>query len=193
MFDPSGNKRSTDSLLLDPSTVPVWGPALENELGRLSQGFKNRVTTQDAMDFIEFLEVPKHRKVTCANFFCDYHSLKVEQFRVRMTMGGDRLEYPDEISSPTASLLETKLLLNSVISDYKVHNAKFCSLDIKDFFLATPMIRAEYLQIHQRYFSTEFKDTYNLNNKIHNDYIYCRVKKAYTASSKRLSWPINCY
>ena len=137
MFDPSGNKRSTDSLLLDPSTVPVWGPALENELGRLSQGFKNRVTTQDAMDFIEFLEVPKHRKVTCANFFCDYHSLKVEQFRVRMTMGGDRLEYPDEISSPTASLLETKLLLNSVISDYKVHNAKFCSLDIKDFFLAT--------------------------------------------------------
>ena len=39
------------------------------------------------------------------------------------------------------------------------------------------MIRAEYLRIHQRYFSTEFKDTYNLNNKIHNNYIYCRVKK----------------
>ena len=94
-----------------------------------------------------------------------------------MTISGDRLDYPDETSSPTASLIETKLLLNSVISDHKLHNAKFCSIDIKDFFLTTPMVRAEYLRIHKRYFSPEFKSIYKLQDKIHQDYIYCKVKK----------------
>ena len=37
------------------------------------------------------------------------------------------------------------------------------------------MTRAEYLQIHKRYFSSEFKDKYNLNNKIHNEYIYIYI------------------
>ena len=94
-----------------------------------------------------------------------------------MTIGGNRLDYPDEMSLFTASLIETKLFLNSVISDHKLHNAKFCSIDIKDFFLTTPMVQAEYLCIHKRYFSPEFKSMYQLHDKIHKDYIYCKVKK----------------
>ena len=50
-----------------------------------------------------------------------------------MTVGGDKLNYPDETASPTASLIETKLFVASVISDHKLNNAKFCSVDIKDF------------------------------------------------------------
>ena len=82
MSDPKGNKISMDSLLLDPLTASVWWPALENELGRLSQGFKNRVTAQDAMDFIKYSDVPKDSIITYANFIYDYHPLKTEQFRV---------------------------------------------------------------------------------------------------------------
>ena len=122
---------SIDKLLSDPIMAKVWQPALENELGRLSQGFKKRVQAQDAMDFIAYADIPKDRKVTYVNFICDYQPLKTERFKVRMTIGGNRLDYPDETSSPTASLVETKLLLNSVISDHKLHNAKFCSIDIK--------------------------------------------------------------
>ena len=48
---------------------------------------------------------------------------------------------------------------------------------MKDFFLATPMVWAEYLCIHKKYFSPEFTEKYKLDNKIHNDYIYCKVKK----------------
>ena len=51
-----------------------------------------------------------------------------------MTIGGDKLDYHDDTASPAASLLETKFLINSVISDHKNHNSKFCSIDIKDFF-----------------------------------------------------------
>ena len=177
MFDPKGNKMSIDALLEDPITSQVWKPALENELGRLSQGFNNRVKAQDTIDFISYNEIPNDRKVTYANFICDYRPLKAEKFRVRMTIGGDWLDYPDETSSPTASLIETKLLINSVISDHKLHIEKYCSIDIKDFFLATPMVRTEYLQIHKKYFSPEFMEQYNLPDKIHNDYIYYKVKK----------------
>ena len=86
IFDDKGNKMNMDKLLLNTRTSSVWGPALENELGRLSQGFKNRVKAQDAMDFITFAEIPQDRKVTYANFICDYRPLKTEKFRVRMTI-----------------------------------------------------------------------------------------------------------
>ena len=138
-------KLNIDKLITDPTTAPTWSRSLENELGRLPQGFKNRVTPQDALDFIRFNKVPQERKVTYANFVCDYRPLKAEKFRVRMMIGGDKLDYHEDTASPTASLIETKLLINSVISDHKNHKSKFCSIDIKDFFLTTPMDRPEYL------------------------------------------------
>ena len=52
-----------------------------------------------------------------------------------MTIGGDKPEYLEETASPTASLIETKLLINNVISDHHKHNSKFCSISLKDFFL----------------------------------------------------------
>ena len=185
IFYPKGNKILIENLLLDPIMARVWQPVLESELGTLSQGFNNRVKAQDAMEFIAYSDIPKDRNLRYANFICDYCPLKTEQFRARMTIGGDRLEYPDETSSPTASLVETKLLINSVISDHKLQNAKFCSIDIKDFFLATPMVKAEYLRTHKRYFSPEFTNTYKLHDKMHNGYIYCKVKKVCTDSNKR--------
>ena len=47
---------------------------------------------------------------------------------------GDVLEYLYAASSPAASLLESKLLINSTISDaYK--GARFITIDLKDYFL----------------------------------------------------------
>ena len=87
---------------------------------------------------------------------CDYRPHKQEKHRVRLTVDGDRLPYNDNVSSPAASLLETKLLLNSTISDaYK--GAQFMTLDIKDFFLQTLMERPEYMRIHSKYFSQDMK------------------------------------
>jgi hypothetical protein len=48
-------------------------------------------------------------------------------------VGGDKLSYDEDTGSPAASLLETKLMLNSVISD-AAKGAKFMSMDLKDFF-----------------------------------------------------------
>ena len=71
------------------------------------------------VDLITINEVPYGKKVTYANMVCDYRPLKSDPFRVRLTVGGDKLEYLDNVASPTATFLETKLLLNRVISDEK--------------------------------------------------------------------------
>ena len=65
------------------------------------------------------------------------HPLKSEPYQFRLTVGGDRLEYPDDASSPEASILELKH-----------RGARFMSCDLKYVFLETPMSRAEYMRIH---------------------------------------------
>ena len=64
--------------------------------------------------------------------------MKAEPHRVRLTFGGDKLNCPYDAGSPAASLLETKLILNSTISDAR-KGARFLSADLKDHFLASPM------------------------------------------------------
>lgn len=57
-----------------------------------------------------------------------------------MVVGGDRLSYNDDPGSPAAPLVETKLLLNSVITDTD-EGARFLLVDLKDFFLCIYMKR----------------------------------------------------
>ena len=127
----NGKKQSLDKLIQRDKT---WQTSLSNELGRVMQGIGNRITGTDTMEFVKKHEIPTHKKITYANFVCDYRPLKAEKHRVRMTIGGDKLEYENDTTSPAASLLETKLLLNSVISDAK-DGARFLTMDLKDHFL----------------------------------------------------------
>ena len=118
----------------------VWTRSMSNEIGRLSQGNKYGVTATDTISFITGKLVPRDRKCTYGNFVCDLKKLKSEPHRIELVVGGDKLEYDNNSGSPAASLLETKMLLNSIISDAK-HGAQFLSCDLKYFFLATPMAR----------------------------------------------------
>ena len=129
MFTDKGKKKSIDYLLNEDE--PTWGCSLSNELGRLAQGI-GEITGNNAIKFISKHAVPNGEKVAYANIVCDFRSLKKEKFRVRLTLGGDVLEYEGNASSLAASLLEAKLLLNSVISDSHL-GAKFMSIDLKVF------------------------------------------------------------
>ena len=60
-----------------------------------------------------------------------------------------------------ASMLETKNLANSVISDAR-KGAQFLSCDVKFFFLDIPMIRPEYMKIAWKYFPPDIITRYNL-------------------------------
>jgi hypothetical protein len=60
-------------------------------------------------------------------------------------------------------LLTVKLLFNSVIS---TPQAKFMCIDIKDFYLCTPMERYEYFSMKLELFPEDIIEEYGLRDKV---------------------------
>ena len=95
----------------------LWLRSLSNEYGQLAQGNKFGVCSTDTIKFITRSEVPLGRDITFATSFIYYRQLKEEPYRIQIVVGGDKLTYDQDPASLEAGLLETKLLINSVISD----------------------------------------------------------------------------
>ena len=108
------------------------------ELGHLAQGNDYCITPTNTIDFIRHTDVPGSTKITHANFVADYRPLKPEPSRIECVIGGDRLDYLGDASSPTTNLSESKLLISSVISGSK-RGAKFMTCDLNDYFLTSLM------------------------------------------------------
>ena len=109
----------------------IWVKALANDFGRLAQGVKDRMPTGNStIFFIHPSKIPAHKKFTYGRLVVDIRPLKEEKYRVRITVGGDKLDFCGDASSVAASLATVKLLLDSVVS---TKGAKFTTADIKDF------------------------------------------------------------
>jgi hypothetical protein len=85
-------------LLQRPDLKPIWEQAFSNALGRLAQGIRN-VKGTDTIAFVFASEVPRYVKVTYGRLVCDIRTQKTEQHRVRLTIGGDRIDYPGEMAT----------------------------------------------------------------------------------------------
>jgi hypothetical protein len=105
-----------------------------------------QVTGMGIIVFIPKDKVPKERAkdVTYGLITCFIRPERTnEPNRTRLEAGGDRVHYPFDAGTLTANLLTVKLLINSVIS---TPGARFFTMDIKNFYLCTPMTRYEYMQ-----------------------------------------------
>jgi hypothetical protein len=90
-------------------------------------------------------------------------------------MGGNLINYPDDVGTPTANLLLIKIFLNSVIS---TKGAKFANADLANFYLMTPLKRPEYAKIKLSDIPEEVTTEYNLNQYATQDgWIYIEVKR----------------
>ena len=90
-------------------------------------------------------------------------------------MGGNLIHYPEDVGTPTASLLLVKILLNSVIS---TPGAKFATADIANFYLNTPLKRPEYAKVRLTDIPEEVIREYKLHKIATEDgWIYMRVVK----------------
>ena len=132
IYDTTGRKLSIDKLLTGPD-AHIWNQALSNKFGRLIKGNNAGVAWTDTMEFITKEQVPSHKKVTYCSFVCDLKPFKKETHRIRLVVGGDKLECSFDTSSPAASMLDTKILCNSVISDAN-KGARFLAAESKTFF-----------------------------------------------------------
>ena len=117
--------------------------------------------------------IPADRTVTYTRIVVDYQPPKDDLNRVCITVDGKLINYIYELTNRTAGLTSSKMLWNSTIS---TPGASFCTADVKNFCLETPMERYEYMHIHIKLIPKEIIDLYNLRNKVKGDYIYMDIR-----------------
>jgi hypothetical protein len=64
--------------------------------------------------------------------------------RTTLTAGSNCIVCPFDVSTPTVKMMMVKMHLNSVIS---TKGAQYCTIDLKDYCLNTPMERPEYMRM----------------------------------------------
>jgi hypothetical protein len=151
----------------------IWMHSFANELGRLAQGIRN-IPGTDTIDFIPFSDVPKGEAVTYGRIVCMFRPQKDEPNRTRLTVGGNLLVALYDVSTPTSDLTTAKLLFNSVIS---TPGARFVTLDLKNFYLKTPLPTARYMRMKLDILPEEIIVKYNLRAIAHNGWVYFRIKR----------------
>jgi hypothetical protein len=74
--------------------------------------------------------IPNDKKITCGKIVCDYKPHKKEKERVRLTVGGDILDYAGGVATSTADITALKILINSTLS---TTDAAMTMMDIKNY------------------------------------------------------------
>ena len=121
----------------------IWIKALANYLGRLAQGIGERIPSgTNKIFFIKHLDVPANRNVSYVRLVASIQPNKTETHFVRVTLGGDVIDYPGISSTDTDSLTTRAILLNSVISTL---DAIFMTAEIRFFHYNNTLNPFEYM------------------------------------------------
>ena len=153
----------------------IWKTILANNLGLLAQGVGTRIPTgTNTVFFIPRSAIPAGRTVTYLLLVASIRPHKTETNRVRVTIGGNRLDFPGDTTTNCASLTTTKCILNSIIS---TPGARFITLDIKNFYYNTTMGRYEYMKISLAILPEEIIAQYNLLQLASNGWVYLEIHK----------------
>jgi hypothetical protein len=155
----TGEEMEYMELMKDPRLQPLWKRDFGNECGRLFEGIRDIAGTNTCF-FIKLTNVPKYIKITNGKIVCDYKPHKKEKERVRLTVGGDRLDYSGDVAISTANITTFKILVNSTLS---TEDAAKMMMDIKNYYLGTPLPRFEYIKMLLSRFPEEIVQKYNLN------------------------------
>ena len=143
----------------------IWMHSSANEFGRLAQGVGGRIQGTNTIFFIHKYQVPVDwlGDVMYAKFVVELKPNKAEVHRTRLTVGGDKVHYPGDVGTPTADLILVKVHVNSVL--ISTPGAQYMTLDIKNFYLNTPMKRFEYMWLKMADIPDEVIEEYALNDK----------------------------
>ena len=171
----TGRSMEYRDLLADPTTRDVWLHSAANEFGRLAQGLPdNCVDATNTIFFIPVTKVPRNKRPTYARFVCSFHPQKPEPYRTRLTVGGNLIDYPGNLSMKVADMTTFKILVNSTLS---TPGAKWLGLDVKNYYLGTPMANYEYMFIPLNQIPQDIIDHYNLHNIVHKGKVYVEIRR----------------
>ena len=159
ILDPNtGKQLEYRDLIKHAAYQTTWTKSFTKEVAQLAQGLKD-IQGTSTIYFIKHKDVPKHKTVTYGRIVVDYWPQKADPHRTRLTVGGDCIQYPHDVATPTANLTTCKVLFNSTIS---MPNAKFATIDNKNFYLNTPLDQYEYMRLPFDIIPKEIVDEYDL-------------------------------
>eukprot|EP00804_Cyclotella_cryptica_P013531 CCRYP_017239-RA/>CCRYP_017239-RA protein AED:0.45 eAED:0.45 QI:0/0/0/1/1/1/2/0/507 len=168
-----------EELINDPILRETWTTAFGKEIGALAQGDNKTgavgTNTIFFMSHKDIQNIPSDRTITYARVVVDYRPQKQDPNRVRITVGGNLIDYPGELTTQTADLITSKILWNSVIS---TPNARYVTADLKLFYLTAPLDRYEYMQIPIKIIPDHIIIQYHLREKVNNGYLYMEICRA---------------
>ena len=95
---------------------------------------QQRVEGTDIFWIIRHKDTPHNsrNKITDTKVVWDYRSHKEDPNRMRITIGGNRICYPGDVSAPTGSLELVKIIINMLLS---LRHAHFIAFDVSNFYL----------------------------------------------------------
>ncbi len=91
-----------------------------------------------------------------------------------ITVGGNLINYPFELTRGTTDMVSSKLLWNSTVS---TKGACFGGANIKNMYLDTPLNRYEYMKMPLSLFPQDISEHYGLLDKAINGYVCMEIHK----------------
>jgi hypothetical protein len=89
-------------------------------------------------------------------------------------VGGDRLDYSGDVATSPADITTFKILINSTLS---TEDAVMMMMEIKHYYLGTPLPRFEYMKMLLSRFAEEIIQKYNLNALAVDGWVYIEIRK----------------
>ena len=165
-LNPDGTRLTATSALNGPDRL-AWLLKFGEEIERL--------IASGTGVFIRRADVPAGKIVAYYNPQLKYKMKNGELvMRVRGTIGGDQLPYTGPTAAQTAALEVMRLLLNALVSE----GANLMTLDIKDFYLGTPLDEPEFMRIPLKFIPLELQTKYNLKAIQTHDCVIMRIEKS---------------
>ena len=133
-----------------PKYAKIRNRSFTNEMRRLCQsvgkvpnGSDQRIEGTDTLFVIDYENIPCdwRKDITYTSVVCTVRPQKEDPNCTRITICFNHICYLGDVLTPTASLELFKLVVSSVLS---WRGARYSTLDIKNFYLGTPLDRPKY-------------------------------------------------
>jgi hypothetical protein len=179
----TGNFLEWPQLRTHPTLSVTWNTFYANKLGHLCQGIGTgpnkgkHVKGTNTLFPIPYYKIPsnRYREITYSKVICKVQPEKGDDAnRTGITIGGNNIAYPGYVGTPMGSIELVKLLVNSVLSQC---NARLATIDLKNFYLNTPLDRPEYVRIKLADIPQEFINEYKLDKLARNSWIYFEMRR----------------
>jgi hypothetical protein len=140
----------------------------------LAQGVGGRIEGSNTIFFTPRNAVPRGKFITYGRSVVDIRPNKTETHRVRLTVDGNLIQYPGDVSTRSEDLTTLKCLWNSTLS---TEGGKYMCLYVKIFYLGTPMDSFEYTCIPIKLIPQDIIEQYTLLPLVSDGHVYIEVQK----------------